>query len=112
MKCPFCNKTFDYKEAKIRSTPENRYYWGVCIKIISDELGYLPMEIHDMMKYEFLRCVVFIPTRDKKMDECVILKSTTSLSTVEFEEYLSNIRQWASEHSIYIPLPNEPLLEE
>lgn len=35
-------------------------------------------------------------------------RSTTELSTIEFEKYLEDIRRWASmKLSCYIPLPNE-----
>jgi len=36
------------------------------------------------------------------------VRSTTSLSTVEWEDYMSKIRMWASsEHECYIPKPNQ-----
>ena len=39
-----------------------------------------------------------------------ITKSTTELSTVEFEDYVAKIRMWAASFlSLIIPLPNEIL---
>ena len=83
------------KRRKPRSDNENRYYWGVVVKILSDETGHLPDEIHEALKHKFL------------MDG-LVAKSTAMLSTVEMEEYLSRIRTWASmDMNIYIPEPNE-----
>jgi hypothetical protein len=40
------------------------------------------------------------------------VRSTSDLSTIEFEEYCSKIRMWASkELGVYIPSPNEPDLD-
>jgi hypothetical protein len=83
-----------------RSQKQNAYYWGVVLKIMGDEIGYLPDEIHQLMGKEFL-------SYERKPGE-LFVKSTTKLSTVEFEDYLSNVRRFAAtELNIYIPLPNE-----
>lgn len=87
------------KKTKGRSNNQNRYYWGVVILILSKELGYLGEEIHDTLKAKFLT---------DKSQKIPLVKSTGSLSTAEFESYLSKIRMWASsELNIYIPEPNE-----
>ena len=84
---------------KDRSSNENRYYFGVVVKMLGDELGYTPEEMHEALKFHFLR------DESRKLPT---VKSTADLSTVEFESYLTQIRQWASvEMGIYIPLPNE-----
>ena len=102
MICPRCK--FEWKST-IRSNPQNRYYWGVVIDILSSELGYTPEEIHEILRYKF------IPKRDIliKDDDFKISRSTTSLTTVEMENYLSSVREWASIYcGINIPEPNEP----
>ena len=107
IKCPYCLKEFTGKEAKIRSTPENKYYWGVVVEILSDELGYSKNEIHEILKGMFLSDVKFLKTKNG-VKEARIPKSTTELTTAEFENYLSEIRQWAiMELGILIPEPNE-----
>ena len=82
-----------------RSDNQNRYYWGVVIKLLSETTGYLDTEMHDALRMLFLRDMnKLIPT----------LRSTTSLTTAEFEEYLEKIRMWAAqEMNCVIPLPNE-----
>jgi hypothetical protein len=89
--------------AKKRSKNENSYYWGVVIAKLVKEFGDTPDEVHKGLKEKFLR-------KEAKIlgEEVTITESTTELSTVEFEEYLSQIRMWASlEWNIVIPLPHE-----
>lgn len=84
---------------KSRSNNENRYYWGVVIQLISSETGAWPEDVHAEMKRMFLRV---------GGDKIPITRSTTELTTVEMEKYLTNIRTWAgTELNIFIPLPNE-----
>lgn len=91
------------KHKKERSNEQNRYYWGVVIQILGDELGMLDDEAHEAMKMLFLRKVAFTTIGDVET-----IRSTASLSTKEFEAYLEKIRVWAAtEMNIYIPLPNE-----
>ncbi len=93
---------------KQRSNLENRYYWGVVIDIIADHTGFSPDEIHEILKHKFLRKQVWLSKEGGVAEGFDITKSTAELSTVEFEKYLSEIRQWASmELGCYIPLPNE-----
>jgi len=87
------------KPSKTRSNQENRYYWGVVIKILSDETGYSDNEMHDALR------MLFLLDRERKVPTLI---STTSLSTVQFEEYMSKVRAWASSDlDVYIPEPNE-----
>ena len=82
-----------------RSDLQNNYYWGVVIELLSKELGYDKDEMHEILKYKFLQSnAMGMP----------YIKSTTKLSTGEFEEYLSKIKRWAAEFlHIVIPDPNE-----
>lgn len=86
------------KFRKKRSDPQNRYYWGVVIKILGEHFGYESEEMHEALKWQFLRKKGPVPT----------VISTTKLNTMEFMEYLDRIMRWASiEHKIYIPSPDE-----
>lgn len=91
------------KKQKRRSLRENAYYWGVVLPVLCDWSGYSPEEMHDALKEKFLG----------KCDERTKLwkmKSTAELTTVEFEDYVSEIRKWASEeHGLFIALPNEEI---
>jgi len=83
-----------------RSGKQNRYYWPVVVGLLAEHCGYTPEEMHEALKWKFLRTEVDSPLPT--------VRSTTSLSTVEFEEYQEQIRIWASSDlGVYIPLPNE-----
>ena len=83
-----------------RSDPQNRYYWGVVIKILGDHLGYARQEMHDALRWQFLRV-----EHDNGPPS---VKSTTELDTMQFEEYLEEVRLWAyHDFQVTIPLPNE-----
>lgn len=85
---------------KMRSLQQNAYYWGVVIDILANETGYTKDEMHEALKVKFLQYenVPGLPT----------MRSSTDLSTVEFETYMEMIRRWASQDlGIVIPEPNQ-----
>ena len=89
---------------KNRSDNQNRYYWGVVIKILSDEIGFEPEEMHEVLKQKFLTQ----ETLRIGKEDFIVVKPTHNMNTTEFEEYLSKIRQLASiEWGYYVKLPNE-----
>lgn len=103
-RCDKCGRAFK----KDRSNNQNRYYWGVIIKHISEHTGFNPEEMHEVLKHKFLRYTVWIPKKDGINEMSVIAKSTAKLTTKQFEEFTSNIRQWASSDlGIFLPEPNE-----
>ena len=88
------------KKRKKRSRRENNYYWAVPVAIVAEFTGFTSEEAHESLKWLFL----------KKKNEVGIetCRSTTELSTVEFEEYCSKIRQYFAEtFQLDIPEPNE-----
>lgn len=88
------------KVTKSRSGSQNRYYYGVPVKLLSELTGYSHGEMHDALRWKFLRV-----HRDGMPDT---VRSTTDLTTAEFEDFLTNVRQWAAvEMGCYIPLPHE-----
>jgi hypothetical protein len=89
------------KQRSQRSLNQNSYYFGVVVKLLSTETGYEEEEIHDILKYQFLK----IGGSDGEFER---VRSTSALSTSDFEEYLEKIRRWsAGVLGIVIPLPNE-----
>ena len=97
--------TIAIAEAKrSRSDNQNRYYWGVVVKMLGDELGYAQDEMHDALKFKFLR----LEAEPEKGRVLETVRSSSKLKTDEFEDYVERIRIWAaSELGIVIPLPNE-----
>ena len=84
------------KERHVRSLSQNKYYWGVIIEILSANFGYEREEMHEALKFKFLK---------KHGDtDLVTVGSTAKLSTAEFTEYIDEIIRWAStEYQVVIP---------
>jgi hypothetical protein len=92
---------------ELRTNAENRYYWGVVVKMVSDEMAILPDEAHEFLKSLFLKEGVEV--NGKRWE---IVRSTAALSIQKFEEYVEKCRMWASsELGVAIPLPNEIIIE-
>lgn len=87
---------------------QNGYYWAVIVRMIGAELGMFDHEVHDMLTHRFL-----LIGKEINGVRYEVARSTTDLSTVEFEDYCSKIRTWASipgemcPDGFLIPLPNE-----
>lgn len=98
-----------------RSSPQNRYYHGVVVKLIAQglkDLGWEPVEctpeaVHETLKYRFLQV-------DKRvgLDGEVItrVKSTTELNTKEFTDYTDHCVRFAAEYlNVVIPEPGQQM---
>ena len=92
-----------HSEVSPRSNQQNKYYFAVVLPLIGETTGYSDDEVHEIMKVMFLSKPIRIG--GSKLE---IPRSTTTLTTIEMESYLSNIREWASiELGCSIPTPNE-----
>lgn len=104
---------------KQRSSPQNRYYWGVVVPSIlvafieigndlqQDNPEHLEM-VHGFLKDKFLHNGIEISNAHGEAEH--LPPSTARLSTIEQEEYHEDIRRWAAEYlNVVIPLPNEQL---
>lgn len=95
-----------HKKKKHRSVQQNRYYW-LLMGMVSDHTGYTPDEVHAILKSKFLKV--------EKVNENTgvvyeYIKSTTELSTVEYMDYLEDVRRFGSEEfGIYLPEPSEQI---
>lgn len=106
MKCPNCKA--EIPEKTTRSNHQNRYYWGAVLPPIAEYTGFTIDECHELCKHLFNQKPVRLEFKDGSINTLKISQSTTALKTYEMENYLSQIRQWASlELGIYIGLPNE-----
>ena len=91
-----------------RSLSQNAYLWGVCYQTILDhnlgEQGWTNDDLHDflLMKHFGHDTIEGFGMRRHKP-----LNHSSSLSTVEFADYVAFIQQFAAEHGIYIPDPEE-----
>ena len=92
-----------------RTTKQNRYYWGVVVKMIQSrfkELGHDldSEEVHDFLKAEFNKREI-VTENDHHLQ---IPRSTKELDTTAFNEYIERVRQFAAiTLEINIPDPDD-----
>ena len=97
------------KNKPTRSLAQGRYYWGVVLAYLSEETGFTKDEAHQLMQRQFLKYVKDVPDGTSEL----FVRSTTSLNTIEMNEYIEQIRIFAvSELGCYIPEPNEIVYEK
>ena len=95
------------KQRNNRSMMQNNYYWKCIVQTLSEELGYYPNEMHDILKVKFSSEWQSIEVNNNKVGLQVI-NSTATMDTKAFEIYAEQIRIWAlSELNIRLMLPNE-----
>ena len=95
------------KQRNTRSNMQNNYYWSCIVQTLSNELGYFPDEIHDLLKVKFSSEWNSIEVNDRTIGVQTV-KSTARMNTKDFEVYADQIRIWAiSELGIRLMLPNE-----
>ena len=90
------------KKKNSRSVVQNSYYWLI-LTLLQDENGDDKNDWHNYFGEKFRR-------RGKEINGEMVeyTKSTTALSTMDMEDYLSKIRMFASvELGCFLPLPNE-----
>jgi hypothetical protein len=78
-----------------RSDQQNRYYWGVVIKLLGDHFGYEPEEMHDALKLKFLF--------QSGMGKPDTIRSSKKLNITEFMEYIDSCIRFAAEHGVIVP---------
>ncbi|MFH1052776.1 MAG: hypothetical protein V1779_17790 [bacterium] len=85
------------KWRKNRSTKQNSYYW-LCLTHIGNEIGEDPETLHDTFK------AMFLIDRSKRIP---IVRSTTTLNTAEFFDYMEKIARRVAEIDIQLPNPED-----
>lgn len=86
-----------------RSLRQNAYWWGVVIPLLSEHLGYDKDEMHEALKYKFLRLDAEPDTHG-----LVRMRGTSTLNTKEFTDLIEDVVTWAgAEFGVVVPLPNE-----
>ena len=82
-----------------RTNEQNSLYWK-WINIMSEETGFTKEEMHELIKYKFLKRTSI---NNNGIEE-VKLKSTTTLTVKEFTKLMENILYW-SNNTLNINLP-------
>ncbi len=89
-------------ERRNRSLNANAYYWGVVVEILAEHFGYSPEELHEALKWKFLKL--------HEDTGLVTVRSTAKLSTKEFGDYIDSVVRWAAQEGCYIP-PSEEFVK-
>jgi hypothetical protein len=98
-----------------RSIPQNRFYWGVCVRLVHDGLKDLGHDIsleetHDFLKAKF-NYTEIVNEATGEVER--IPRSTTEMNKSDFAVYVEKIQQFAAEFlNVQIPNPGEQLAIE
>ena len=93
-----------------RTQNQNAYYWAVIVQMICDGLNAAgenvnPQEVHEFLKFRFLRIQKTDPDTGELLWE--YSRSTSALKAFEFSLYLDQCIQFAAEYlGIQIPPPH------
>ena len=89
-----------------RSTLQNALYW-VYVTILADELGYTKQEMHDVIKYKFLK---YEKVFEKTGEILMTFGSTTQLSRSDFADLIDELQRWAAESlGVVLPEPGKQI---
>ena len=104
--CPTCGVR---AVSVTRSQQANRYWWGVCVRAVSEHTGYTPEEVHDLAKQMFIPKRVAVQNGNGEIrGEFVIGGSTRVLDSQAFTEFVERFKQWAAtDLDCYIPDADE-----
>lgn len=98
-----------------RSDKQNRYYWGVIIPMVTEMFLDTGNTLDGEQVHEFLKEHVGA-LKDVVSDPHGVIhsvvRSSTKLTTAEWEDYMERVRAWAADFGLIIPLPNEVELWE
>ncbi len=103
------------KKRKRRSLNQNAFYWGVVVTIVKEALKESGIimgieQVHELLK---LKCNPLETVNQKTGEVLISPGSTAILTTSEFMDYLSNIKNWSREFlNIELPEPGEVMQME
>lgn len=90
---------------KMRSKAQNDYLHAVIIRTLANEWGW---EEREMKEYLLVQ---FAPRRAAEKGPGKIIR-TSEMTTVQLNEFCELIRRWAMvEHQVYLPEPNEVIID-
>lgn len=97
------------KARKRRSDAQNRYYWGVVIEYLraychdqGEDLD--AEEVHELLKAKFLRRQINDRVTGRVIGQAI--RSTASLNTAEFIDYIDRCAVFMAEMGIVVPDPS------
>jgi hypothetical protein len=89
-----------------RTVLQNSLYW-VYVTMIANELGYDKNEMHEVIKFKFMKCE---KVNEKTGEVMQYLKSTTDLSKMDFVDLINDLQRWSAESlGIVLPEPGQQI---
>jgi len=89
------------KPSKDRTGKQNKYYWGVVLAYLADDTGHTTEEVHEEMKDKFLtREYVTVGGLEHQIE-----KTTTTLTTKGFSDYIDQVIAFCGIMGISVPPP-------
>lgn len=89
-----------------RSLAQNAWYWGQILRLLAEDTGYTPDELHEYCKQRFnAKRVTFCDDDGVVKDDQTIGLSTRKLNRIAFGEYCEQIRQWAAA-DLHVAIPD------
>ncbi len=98
------------KYKRQRSRRQNAYYWGVIIVHIFDMFVEYGNDVSKDDVHQFLKSEVgklYKEIEGPGGEVHTIIRSSTELSTSEWEDFTEKCRAWAASMGRIIPMPNE-----
>ena len=98
-------------EAKTRSDKQNRWYWGVAIPTIIncikefEGIEYSKEEIHEFVLKNIIRPEVKVSVVMGQQLITYVAKTTSKMSTIEFNVFKESLQLYFAEKGIVIPDP-------
>lgn len=99
--CPKCHFQWTSTE---RSPKQNRAYFGLAVELLAKQCNCNVDTMHKALAGEFLGYDTIIMPNGR-MNR--VPRSTKTLTTVEFMNYVEKIQRYASENGLEIPNPGE-----
>jgi hypothetical protein len=103
------------KHVNRRSDRQNRAYWGIIVPRVLEMFtdagnDTTKEEIHEYLKEHvggpmFARVLI-----DPDGERRPVVRSSTTLTTVEWEDFMEKIRAWAAERGLILPMPKEDVV--
>lgn len=100
------------QQKKHRSLSQNAFYFSAVVPVIRDMFFEGGQMVDEQVTHEYLKRYVgnltrTIATPDGKIE--TVTRSSTELSTIEWEVFIEQIRAFAAQWNVSVPFPREKL---
>jgi hypothetical protein len=100
------------KKKAYRSSPQNRYYWGIIVELVMQGMNHVGNEMNKQETHEFIKANFNYKeiVNEETGEVFRATLSTSELNKSEFSEMTEKIKRFAAEYlNVEIPDPNADL---